>query len=144
VAWRVVEALRTAPPRPDAPGLRLRRVHQLAPELAESVSRTRAVVFVDARADGPAGAVRCEPVNPGTGKTPLSHALSPSAVLLYSERLFGQVPRAVVVTIGGARFDHGSELSPEVLAAVPKAAQMVRDLVCARTLDGAGPDTSLA
>ena len=35
---------------------------------------------------------------------------------------------AAVVTIGGASFDHGKELSPEVLRAVPKAARRVRSL----------------
>ena len=128
VAWRVLDALRAAQPRPEAPPLRLKRVHQLAPELAEPASRARAVIFVDARADAPAGTVSCEPVEPGTGSAPLTHALSPQAVLLYAERLFGHVPRAAVVTVGGAEFDHGEQLSPEALHAVPKAARRIRSL----------------
>ena len=100
----------------------------LVPELAEPVSRARAVVFVDARADAPAGTVSCEPVRPGAGSAPLTHNLSPQAVLLYAERLFGHVPRAAVVTIGGAAFDHGSALSPEALQAVPRAARKIRSL----------------
>lgn len=128
VAWRVLDSLRAAQPRPEAPPLRLKRVHQLAPELAEPASRARAVIFVDAHADASPGAVSCEPVTPGAGATSLTHALSPQAVLLYAERLFGHAPRAAVVTIGGAAFDHGSELSPEVLQAVPKAARRIRSL----------------
>jgi hypothetical protein len=49
-------------------------------------------------------------------------------VLLYAERLFGRVPRAAVVTIGGAAFDHGTELSSEALQAVPEAARKIRSL----------------
>jgi hydrogenase maturation protease len=128
VAWKVLDALRAAQPRPDAPPLRLRRVHQLTPELAEVASRARAVIFVDARADAAPGTVTCEPVEAGAGSATLTHALSPQTVLLYAERLFGHVPRAAVVTVGGSSFDHGSELSPEALLAVPKAAQRVRSL----------------
>jgi len=51
-----------------------------------------------------------------------------AAVLLYAERLFGRVPRAAVVTVGGTAFDHGEHLSPEVLQAIPKAAWRIRSL----------------
>ena len=128
LAWKVLDALRAAQPRPEAPPLRLKRVHQLAPELAEPASRVRAVIFVDARADAEAGAVSCEPVMPGAGAASLTHSLSPQAVLLYAKRLFGHVPRAAVVTVGGAAFDHGDKLSPEVLRAIPKAARRIRSL----------------
>jgi len=53
-------------------------------------------------------------------------------VLLYAERLFGRVPRAAVVTVGASSFDHGSELSPEALLAVPKAARRVRSFARVR------------
>jgi len=130
VAWKVLDSLRAAQPRPEAPPLCLKRVHQLAPELAEPASRARAVIFVDARADAAPGTVSCEPVEPGAGTASLTltHSLSPQTVLLYAERLFGHVPRAAVVTVGGAAFDHGSELSPEALLAVPKAARRIRSL----------------
>jgi hydrogenase maturation protease len=128
VAWKVLDSLRAAQPHPDAPPLRLKRVHQLTPELAELASRARAVIFVDARADAAPGAVSCQPLTPGTGTASLTHSLSPEAVLLYAERLFGQVPRAAVVTVGAATFDHGSELSPQALQAVPKAARRIRGL----------------
>jgi hydrogenase maturation protease len=128
VAWKVLDALEAEPPRAGAPPLVLKRVHQLAPELAEPAGRARAVIFVDARADAAPGAISCEPVTPGAGTASLTHSLSPQAVLLYAERLFGHVPRAAVVTVGGSSFDHASELSPEALQAVPKAARRVRSL----------------
>jgi hydrogenase maturation protease len=128
VAWKVLDSLRATQPRPDAPPLRLKPVHQLTPELAEPASRARAVIFVDARADAQPGTVSCEPVEPAVGSTSLIHSLSPQAVLLYAERLFGHVPRAAVVTVGGAAFDHGEGLSPEALQAVPRAARRIRSL----------------
>jgi hydrogenase maturation protease len=128
VAWKVLDSLRATHPRPDAPPLHLKPVHQLTPELAEAVSRARAVIFVDAQADAPAGTVSCEPVTPFAGSPSMTHALSPGAVLLYAERLFGPVPRAAAITVGGTSFDHGDGLSPEALEAVPRAARRVRSL----------------
>ncbi len=128
MAWRVLDLLGSTQPPPGAPPLRLKRVQQLAPELAEPASRARAVIFVDARADVTPGGVFCEPVTPGGGAASLTHVLSPEAVLLYAERLYGHVPRAAVVTVGGVTFDHGSGLSPEALNAVPKAVGRVRGL----------------
>jgi hydrogenase maturation protease len=128
VAWRVLDALEAPHARTEGPALRLMRVHQLVPELAEPVSGARAVIFVDARAEAAPGSVSCDAVTPGAGTSPLTHALTPPAVLLYADRLFGQAPRAAVVTIGGAAFDHGDELSPEALQAVPKAARRIRSL----------------
>jgi hydrogenase maturation protease len=128
VAWKVLDSLRATHPRPDAPPLHLKRVHQLTPELAEPASRARAVIFVDARANAQPGTVSCEPVRPAANSTSLTHSLSPQAVLLYAERLFGRVPRAAVVTVGGTAFEHGEELSPEVLQAIPKAASRICSL----------------
>jgi hydrogenase maturation protease len=128
VAWKVLDALDASGSRPEPLPFRLKRVHQLTPELAEAASRARAAVFVDARADAPAGTVSCEPVTPGAGSASLTHALSPQGVLLYAERLFGAVPPAAVVTVGGAAFDHGEQLSPEALGAVPEATRRIRSL----------------
>jgi hydrogenase maturation protease len=128
VAWKVLDSLRAARLRPEAPLLRLERAHQLTPELAGPVSRARAVIFVDARANAQPGTVSCEPVEPGAGTASLTHALSPQAVLLYAERLFGRAPCAADVTVGGSSFDHGSQVTPEALEAVPRAVRRVRSL----------------
>ncbi len=125
LAWHVLEGLRRLRPRRGLPQLHLRHAHQLTPELAEPVSRAAGVVFVDARRDGPAGAIRCEAVEPATGKNPLAHALSPQGVLLYAEALYGRAPQAVVVSVTGERFGLGEELSPAVRRALPWAIRAV-------------------
>lgn len=127
VSARVLDALRNTPGDEEV-RLELKQVHQLAPELSETVARFRGVVFVDARAGGTPGEVRCEDVAPGEGRTTLSHSLSPEALLLYAERLYGHAPAAAVVTISGRSFDHGTDLCPEASQAVPKAARKVRGL----------------
>ena len=84
------------------------------------------VVFIDARRDGTPGEVRCEEVVPSAGSNPLAHSLSPQALLLYSQQLYGRAPQAVVLSIAGERFGMGEELSPVVRRALPRA---VRDVL---------------
>jgi hydrogenase maturation protease len=117
VAWRAADALEGKFPAAE---IEILRLHQLAPELAESVSRFEAVIFVDAaEGKGKPGEVRCEEVSPSAGKTSFSHQLSPSAVLDMAKGLFGASPRAFSVTLTGESFDHGEALSPVVVAALP-------------------------
>ena len=125
VAWHVLEGLRLLKPRPGLPPLKLRHAHQLAPEMAECVSRAQGVVFVDARRDGTPGEVRCEEIAPSAGSNPLAHSLSPQALLLYSQQLYGRAPQAVVLSIAGERFAMGEELSPVVRRALPRAIRAV-------------------
>jgi hydrogenase maturation protease len=125
VAWHVLEGLRALQPRPWLPALRLRHAHQLTPEMAECVSRSAGVVFVDARRDGAPGEIRVLPVVPAAGANPLGHSLSPQGLLLYAEALYGRAPRAVVVTVAGERFGVGETLSPAVGRAVKWALRAV-------------------
>lgn len=111
VGWRLAAKLR-------GPGLDVRCVHQLGPELAEDVSRAEAVLFLDAREGGEPGAVEIEDLSPAAEGPGLSHALSPRALLLCAERLYGRAPSAALLTVAGERFGHGEGLSPRVAAAV--------------------------
>jgi hydrogenase maturation protease len=125
VAWHVLDGLRRLRPRPGLPLLKLRHAHQLMPEMAECVSHAAGVVFVDARRDGAPGELRCEPVAPEAKGNPLAHSVSPQALLLYAESLYGRAPAAVVVSIAGERFGMGEGLSPVVRRAVPRAIRAV-------------------
>ncbi len=125
VAWHVVEGMRRLQPRSSLPLLRLRHAHQLTPELAEPVSHAAGVVFVDARRDGTPGQVLSETVSPSAGQNPLAHSLTPQALLLYAESLFGRAPQAVVVSIAGERFGMGEGLSSAVRRAIPRAIRIV-------------------
>jgi hydrogenase maturation protease len=125
VAWHVLEALRSLKPRPGLPVFLLRHAHQLAPEMAECVSKAQGVAFIDARRDGTPGDVGCEAITPSAGPNPLAHSLSPQALLLCAQQLYGRAPEAVVVSIAGERFGMGEELSPVVRRALPRAIRAV-------------------
>ena len=107
------------------------RVHQLAPELAETVSRCAAVIFVDAASaeKGQPGEVRCEEIHEGVGEARFSHQLSPSAVITLAGKLYGARPHAFSVTLTGQSFDHGESLSPAVAAALPAYVARIESLV---------------
>ncbi len=140
VAWHILEGLRSLKPRPALPPLKLRHAHQLTPEMAECVSRAPGVVFIDARRDGTPGEVRCEEIVPSAGSNPLAHSLSPQALLLYAEKLYGRAPRAVVLSIAGERFGMGESLSPVVRRALPRAIRTV--IRQARAWAPASPETA--
>jgi hydrogenase maturation protease len=119
VGWAVAEALA------GHPGVRLETVHQLLPELAEPLSRAHFAVFVDARRGGPAGEVRRTTVVAASDGWSSAHSLGPEQLLGLCERCFGHAPKAVLVSVAGARFDFGADLSPEVALAIPNAVSCV-------------------
>lgn len=124
--------------------------HQLAPEMAETVSRFSAVIFVDAAAadmDGKVqpGQVVCEEVSQPAEQVHFSHHLSPAAVVALAKRIYGASLRAFSVTLTGECFDHGESLSPVVAVAIPKLVgridTLTQELLSAAVLSGES-DTS--
>jgi hydrogenase maturation protease len=132
LAWHAADLLEKTIPPAQAEILRL---HQLTPELAETVSRYETVIFVDA-AVGDGQETVGEPqfrvisIMPDTvDLIRFSHALSSASVLGLSADLYGETPRAFSATLPGRNFDHGESLSPEVAAALPKLAEAIAKLV---------------
>ena len=120
VAWRAADALRGKFPESE---VEIRCLHQLAPEVAETVSRFACVIFVDAASQQgrKPGEIRVEEV--GTAgedeAAGFSHSIPPGALLALTASLYGAKPRAFSVTVTGENFGHGDRLSPAVAAAVP-------------------------
>jgi len=103
--------------------------HQLAPEMAEKVSRADAVIFLDAAEDGEPGEVRCtQLVEPFAGVR-FSHQLSPVAILALAKQLYGANPQAYSVTLTGQCFDHGDALSCVAEKALPRMVEKVAVMV---------------
>jgi len=119
-------------------------VGQLLPELALDASRSGRVVFVDAAADLPPGAVSVRPVHPepyapaergaeppgsaapGPGGArrspdPFSHGIGPEDVLRLARDLYAAGPEGVLVSVGAESFEPGDELSTTVRRAIPAA-----------------------
>jgi len=109
---------------------------QWTPDLAESISKSQLAIFVDASAAIPPGAIRLVALS-GRREPPglTTHSLSPERLLELSLELFQKVPeRAFLLTIGGASFEHGDQLSDSVQKAVPAACNQLKALLSGVTL----------
>jgi hydrogenase maturation protease len=131
VAWRAADAL--ASEFPEA-AVDIHRLHQLTPELADTLRNYRCVIFVDASScDDPltqAGTIRVEEILGGASEPArFSHVLSPKKVLDLAAQLYGASPRTFVVTVAGESFTHGDSLSPVVARAVPELIARITELV---------------
>jgi hydrogenase maturation protease len=77
VAWQAAETLRRKLPSAQA---EITCVHQLTPELAERLSRSQSVIFLDASCSGEPGKITCEPLSL-SADVHFAHQLSPRGLL---------------------------------------------------------------
>jgi hydrogenase maturation protease len=131
IAWRAADAL--APKFSEAE-VEIHRLHQLTPELADTVRNFGTVIFVDAAAcagsqDKP-GTIRLEEIR-GVASEPVrfSHVLSPKKVLDLAFQLYVASPGAFVITVAGENFGHGDSLSAPVASALPELVARIERLV---------------
>lgn len=125
VGWRVAELLQADP---QLSGVTVLARHQLTPELAEDVAAADVVVLIDASTE-PAGTVSVAPVVPLGPSNPLSHEVTPAALLALAERLYGRVPPAFVLSIGATSFAPDPHLSEPVSHALPLVLAEIERLV---------------
>lgn len=126
VAWHAAELLERdlAPSRAE-----ILCVHQLMPELAESLSRADAVVFLDAACDGAPGQIVLREVCADRDATGFSHGNTPGRIVALCEEIYGVRPRAHAVTLTGESFDHGDELSETIRNSLPRLVTAVKESV---------------
>lgn len=104
--------------------LSILRLHQLAPELAETLARYDAVIFIDAHVGGQGWApVEWRSIEPAYAPGLVSHHLKPAAVLALCDTLYGAHPQGYALSILGHDFDFGEDLSPATLALVDEAVE---------------------
>lgn len=104
-------------------------VHQLTPELAQSVASADKVIIIDANREGEPGALRVYPLSlsalPSTGST---HATTPEEIALLAESIYGRCAPIIVVTMTGADFSLGEQFSPIIAPHIPHVHKVVRQL----------------
>jgi hydrogenase maturation protease len=127
LGWRAAEEIVRQLPSPE---IKVMRVHQLLPEIAEEASRADLAIFIDARTGEPAGEILCEEITNQTGVgSTYSHELSASTIVQLASELYGRSPRAYLLTVSGECFEDGETLSPAVQAALPKLIARVKTLI---------------
>jgi hydrogenase maturation protease len=127
VGWHAVEALKSLIPQDS---VTLLSIHQLSPELAESLSNSKQVIFIDAGTEATPGQIRITNLSPEPASPkPLHHHLTPEALLSYSASLYGNSPEGMLITIGGGSFEFGEKLSKPVQNALPIVLKKVSTMV---------------
>lgn len=112
--------------RQSIPGLRVLGCVAEPTALLEAWDGTAAAVIVDAAAGGTPGRVRRCTLDELADMAPVSSHDLNLAQTYELGRVLGRAPQSVaVVTVDAADLGHGSVLSPDVAAAVPRAAALV-------------------
>lgn len=133
LAWRAAGQLKKTFASSDVEVL---EQQQLVPELAESISCAKAVIFVDAAA---AHGIRdhAEICIVELGKeevlraseSAFHHHISPASLVALAEKLYGARPHVFVATLTGRDFGAGERLSTSVERAMPEFVSRIETLI---------------
>lgn len=118
----------------------IQSLQQWTADLAEPISQSDVVLFLDASATLAPGKVQLKNVEPAREfSSNLTHTMSPEVLLALAVQLYSRKPeRAFLLTIGGASFDHADVLSEPVRAAIPVALDLIKAALSGVSL----PETS--
>lgn len=115
--------------RRASPGVRTLTLTQLTPDLAVDLAESQAAVFVDARIADEEDEVRVAALFPAGDRAWGTHLSDPAALLAMAQLLYGHAPPAWLVTVAGATFEPGSDLSAHALRRVNQAVVRVEQLI---------------
>lgn len=101
------------------PGVECIITQQLTPELADPISQSNCVLFIDADQIQPPGDITIQRIASSTTSSAMNHDLDPEKLLGWSARLYGRVPEAYLCCIGGACFDLHDGLSAVLETRLP-------------------------
>ncbi len=104
-------------------------LHQLVPELAETVKDYDLLIFVDAHVGTIPEDIHEEKLTAGYEAPLVSHQFRPATVLALSQQMYGRAPEAVLLSIKGNDFDFGEGLSAEAASLVAPAAERIIALI---------------
>jgi hydrogenase maturation protease len=100
-------------------------VLQLTPELSETIAQFERVCFVDAHTGSVPGELFIQEVQSEFQNSPFTHHLTPASSLAISEHVYGQRPRAVLVSVRGYEFGFVRSLSEKTAPLAAQAAQAI-------------------
>lgn len=109
-------------------------VHQLTPELAQWMAEARLVIMIDASYEGEPGELHIRPVPLSAQPSAVgTHYTTPEELAALTTMIYGQCPPVAVITMTGAQFDLGEQLSPIIAQKIPSVCAAVRQ-VCTQQL----------
>jgi hydrogenase maturation protease len=114
------------------PEVRVIGAHQLTPEMAEDISGSEFVLFLDAAVGAQTGEIKHAQVIPHPGPLSFAHSLAPDVLLSAALELYGSVPPAELLTIAGDSFELSTRMSNVVRARLPALFEKARVIVDSR------------
>jgi hydrogenase maturation protease len=112
----------------------IQTVYQLTPELAQSMAAVNLVVMIDASHEGEPGELRIRSLSLSAQPSAVgTHYTTPEELAALTLAVYGQCPPVVVVTVTGANFSIGEQLSSVVAQRIPFVSAAVCQ-VCANGL----------
>ena len=113
------------------PSVRSLPLHQLTPELAETLQGAKAVIFVDAdpssQAEDMVQVCQIEPVD--ASNLPAGHTSDPRSLLALTQAVYGYSPPAWLITIPAINFEFGETFSPITEQGLTIALEQIRSLL---------------
>lgn len=142
IAWHVLTALKKSLGLPNAEqidddfdstdDLVLIFQLQLAPELAEAIVDFDRVCLIDAHTGSIPEDVRLRKLEPVFLHSPLTHHLTPEALLSIMQTIYQKTPETVLLSVRGYEFEFTQTLSHGTQTLVPQAVALIRDWICER------------
>jgi hydrogenase maturation protease len=108
-------------------GVQTKIVHQLTPEIAETISHARSVLFIDASTAVQEARVR--PVEPDSSGDFTPHTGSPESILALNKALYDHCPKAWLAAIPASNFELGAPISEAALKAIQSALAIIRPML---------------
>jgi hydrogenase maturation protease len=113
----------------DLPGVSVRSLMQLTPELALEMADVDTVIFIDASVEV-TETTAAEVAPPPADPSALSHYATPEALLSLTRTMGNNTPlRAITISIPVTDIGLGMELTPATELGVSSAVSMVKELV---------------
>lgn len=94
---------------------------QLTPELAESIVQFDRVCLIDAHTGSIPEEIRWRKLDPAFTNSPLTHHLTPEALLSIMQAIYQKTPETVLLSIRGYEFEFTQSLSVQTEKLVPQA-----------------------
>ena len=111
------------------PGVEVRTLHQLTPELADPLAAADRAIFLDAHPARTGASVRVQHLHPAVPTARLPHTCDPQGLLALARDAVGRWPEAWWITIPATDFAFGAPLSPLAKRGIADALATVRRLL---------------
>jgi hydrogenase maturation protease len=125
LGWKVAEQL----VQDNDPGQVILTVHQLTPELAQWIATASLVVLIDASREGEPGEFQIRRISPHPHPGAVgTHHIDPKELLALTAAIYARCPPAIMVSMTGADFAIGEQLSPIVAQKIPLLSTTIRQI----------------